>query len=36
MRSTYVLDPDGVVTEIIATDQLDQARDFGEYERALT
>jgi len=36
MRSTYVLDPDAVITEIIATDQIDQARDFGEYERALT
>jgi mycoredoxin-dependent peroxiredoxin len=36
MRSTYVLDPEGVITEIIATDQIDQARDFAEYERALT
>jgi peroxiredoxin len=36
MRSTYVLDPEGVIAEIIATDQIDQARDFAEYERALT
>lgn len=35
MRSTYVLDPEGVVTEVIATDQIDQVRDFNEYERAL-
>jgi len=35
MRSTYVLNADGVITEIIATDQIDQARDFAEYERAL-
>lgn len=35
MRSTYVLDTEGVVTEIIATDQIDQVRDFNEYERAL-
>lgn len=36
MRSTYVLNPDGVITEIIATDQIDQARDYADYERALT
>lgn len=35
MRSTYVLDPEGVVIEVIATDQIDQVRDFDEYERAL-
>ncbi len=35
MRSTYVLDPEGVVTEVIASEQIDQVRDFEEYERAL-
>lgn len=36
MRSTYVLDPEGMVTEIVATDRLDQPRDWAEYERALS
>jgi peroxiredoxin len=36
MRSTYVLDLEGIVTEIVATDRLDQPRDWAEYERALS
>ena len=35
MRSTYILDETGVVTEIVATDRLDVPRDFADYERAL-
>jgi len=35
MRSTYILDGAGVVTEIIATDRLDVPRDFADYEKAL-
>lgn len=35
MRATFVLDENGVVTEIIATERLDIPRDFEEYERAL-
>lgn len=34
VRATFVLDENGVVTEIISTDRLDVPRDFGEYERA--
>lgn len=34
-RSTYVLDEDGVVTEIIATDSLGVAREFPAYTKAL-
>jgi peroxiredoxin len=36
MRSTYVLDLEGIVTEIVATDRLDQPRDWADYERALS
>jgi peroxiredoxin len=35
MRATYVLDENGVVTEITATDRLDIPRDFADYERVL-
>jgi peroxiredoxin len=35
MRSTYILDPAGVVTEIVSTDRLDVPRDFDDYEKAL-
>jgi peroxiredoxin len=35
MRSTFVLDEEGTVIEVIATDRLDQPRDLAEYERAL-
>ncbi|MFO7548373.1 MAG: redoxin domain-containing protein [Acidimicrobiia bacterium] len=35
-RVTYVLDADGVVREIIATDSLGTAREFAAYTEALT
>lgn len=35
MRVTYILDQDGVVTEIVTAERFDEPRDFAEYERAL-
>ena len=35
MRSTYILDKTGVVTEIVATERLDVPREFADYEQAL-
>ncbi len=35
MRTTYVLDADGIVREIVATDQLSEARPFEAYPAAL-
>jgi peroxiredoxin len=34
-RSTYVINKDGIITAIIATDSLGQARAFEEYEKAI-
>lgn len=35
MRSTYVLDENGIVTEIVESDRFDEPRDWTAYERAL-
>ena len=35
MRSTYILDETGLVTEIVGTERLDAPRDFADYQRAL-
>ncbi len=34
-RTTYVLDPDGVITHVFRSDSLGTPRDFEEYTRAL-
>jgi alkyl hydroperoxide reductase subunit AhpC len=34
-RSTFFLDSEGVITEIVASDRLDVPRDFDEYSKAL-
>jgi peroxiredoxin len=34
-RTTYVLDPESVITSVIRSDHLGQARDFAEYRAAL-
>ena len=35
MRATYVLDEDGIVRAIVATDQVTEARQFDSYQEAL-
>lgn len=35
MRSTFVLDADGIARAVIATEGLGQAREYAEYEKAL-
>jgi peroxiredoxin len=34
-RSTFFLDSDGMITDIVASDRLDVPRDFDEYSKAL-
>lgn len=35
-RTTYFLDDDGVITDLIRSDELREARDFGSYRAALS